>query len=60
MGGNNTPFEMATVNALAVQGLASRPGGDASCGCCFYFLTISPTIINPDTGLGWLGFGPVV
>lgn len=51
---NNTPFELATVNVLVVQGLASSVEGGASCGCCFYFLAILPTIINPDTGLGRL------
>lgn len=58
--GNNTPFELATVNVLAVQGLASSGEGGASCGCCFYFVTILPSIINPDTGLGRLWFRPVV
>lgn len=45
---------------LALQRLASSSKGGASCGCSFYFLTILPTIINPDTGLGQLWFRPVV
>lgn len=56
-GGNNTAFEPATVNVLAWQAVCR---GGASCGRCWYFLTISPTIINPDTGLGRPWFSPVV
>lgn len=57
---NNTLFDMTTVNVLAVQSLATGSEGDASCGWCFYFLTILATCISPDTGPRLLGFRPVV